>query len=128
MAIKASVGKGFGVSTKSLAVVGALALFGFIWNLINIYFAPKLQTPDTRTSVMLVLASAVFIFVSIFLQAGSLGYIRDRIKQGSADLSNFLAAGSRYYLRFFLVRLIMMLIVVIFIMLGALAAAFLKTV
>jgi hypothetical protein len=128
MFIKASVGKGFGVARQSLAVVGVLSLFGFVWNLINIYFAPKLQTPSARVSLAMVFASVVFILASIFLQAGTLGYIREKIKQGKADFSLFMSSGSRYYGRLFLVGLIITLAVVAFIAVGAVAVAFLKTV
>ena len=128
MSMKTSVGKGFEVARQSLAVVGVLSLFGFVWNLINIYFAPKLQTPSARVSLAMVLASVVFFLASIFLQAGTLGYIREKIKQGRADFSIFMSSGSRYYLRLFLVGLIIALIVVVFIAVGAIAVMLLKTV
>jgi len=131
MAVKESIKKGFGVARQSMAIVGILSLFGFVWNLLNIYYAPKIQaqtqTPDVKTSVLIVIATLIFIFVSIFLQAGTLGYVKDKLKQGKADLSAFIGGGSKYYLKLFVVGLIITLIAMVFIVVAAVAVALLKT-
>ena len=129
MSVKSSVKKGFGVARQSLPVVGILSLFGFIWSLINLYYAPRVQqNPQTALSILIIIATIIFLFVSIFLQAGSLGYVRDKIKQGQADLSIFLSTGGKYYLPIFLVGLIITLVAVVLIVLAALCVAFLKVV
>ena len=126
MSIKASVKKGFGVMRQSLPVVGVLSLFGFSWNLLNIYLAPKLQSPSTKVTVFMFAASTVFILISIFLQAGSLGYVRDILKQGKAGFSSFMSAGSKYYLRLLLVGLVISLVAILFVIAGGLFVALLK--
>ena len=130
MAVKASIKKGFGVAKGSLAIVGILSLFGFVWSLLNIYYAPKIQAqaqaPDAKTSVLIVVSTVIFILVSIFLQAGTLGYVRDKIKQGKANFAAFMAGGAKYYGRLFVVGLIISLVAIAFILVAALAVALLK--
>ncbi len=130
MAVTASIKKGFGVATHSMTIVGLLSLFGFVWSLLNIYYAPKIQaqtqTPDPKLSILIMIATVIFILVSIFLQSGTLGYVRDKIKQGNANLSAFMGAGSKYYIKLFVVGLIIALTAMVFILVAALAVAFLK--
>jgi len=130
MAIKASVKKGFEVTKKSLTVIGILSVFGFVWSFINIYIAPKIQAqaaaPSVKISVLVLIGSLIFILASIFLQAGTLGYVRDKIKQGKSSLVAFTAAGFKYYLRLLAVGIIITLIAMLFILVAALAVAFLK--
>lgn len=129
MSIKASVQKGFGVARQSLSVVGVLSLFGFAWNLVNLYYAPKAQQePQAAASVVMVVAAFVFILLSIFLQAATMGYIRDMIKQGQSNLSVFMSSGGRYYFRMLFVGLMITSVVLIFVILGAVSFALLKTV
>ena len=128
MFVKASVKKGFGVVNQSLVIVAVLSLFGFVWNLINIYFTPRLQNPSIKVSAIMIAASLVFISLSIFLQAGTLGYVRDTLKQGHADLAAFISVGTRYYFRLLLVGIIITLTVMIFVLLGALFVALLKNI
>lgn len=129
MSVKASVKKGFGVAWQSLSVVGILSLFGFVWNLINLHYAPQVQqNPQAAVSAVILVSTIIFLFVSIFLQAGALGYVRDKIKQGQANLSVFMSSGSQYYLRIFLVGLLITLVAIVFVLVAGLFVALLKTV
>ncbi len=127
MSVKSSVQKGFGVARNSLSVVGILSLFGFVWNLVNLFYAPQVQQNPPAASAGIVIATVLFIFVSIFLQAGSMGYVRDKIKQGQATLSVFMSSGGQYYLRMLVVGLIITLVMILFIVLGTVAVVTLKT-
>ncbi len=124
------VKKGFAVATKSAPVVGIMFVFGSIWSFLNIYISPRIQArtqnPSAKVSILIIIATLVFVLTSIFFQAGTLGYIRDRIKQGTANLNSFTSAGSKYYLRLFLVGLMVLLITALFIIIAAFALAFLK--
>lgn len=129
MSVKTSVGKGFGIARQSMPVVGILSLFSFVWNLINLYYAPQVQqNPQAAISAVLVVATIVFLLVSIYLQAGTLGYIRDKVKQGQATLSVFTSSAGQYYMRIFGVGLIITSIALLFIVVAAVLVAFLKTV
>ena len=130
MAVTASIRKGFGIARQSMAIVAFLSLFGFVWGFLNIYYAPQIQaqakTPDIKISMLMMAATLIFVVVNVFLQAGTLGYVRDKLKQGKADLSAFVGAGSKYYLRFFVVGPVIMLIAMAFIIVATVAFALLK--
>ncbi len=130
MAVTASIKKGFGIARQSMAIVALLSLFGFVWTFLNIHYASQIKaqakTPDPKISILMMIAALVFIFVNIFLQAGTLGYVRDKLKQGKADLPAFMSAGSKYYLKFFAVGVVIALIAAAFIIVAALAVALLK--
>ena len=55
-----------------------------------------------------------------------MGFVRDLIKTGSAKLSNFSAAGGKYYLRLLVLGIVVSLVIGVFVLLAALAVAFLK--
>ncbi|MBI3316115.1 MAG: hypothetical protein HYZ87_03985 [Candidatus Omnitrophica bacterium] len=130
MGIIESIKKGFSVARHSLDLLVVLSLFSFVWNLINLYIAPNLETPapPVQFSAGIVIASILFILASIFMQAGSLGYIRDHVKSGSAALSGFTASGAKYYAPLFILGLIIAAIVVAFVLVAALVTAFLNNV
>ncbi len=50
-------------------------------------------------------------FLSVFVKAGSLGYIRDKIRTGAATLANFSISGRRYYFRLLGLKLLFFLMV-----------------
>ncbi len=110
-----SIKKGFSVTGKSLGLMTVLFVFGLVWNLINVFYAEDLaQTEATTPQSILVLAlGVVFILLSIFLQAGSLAYILDVIKQGKGSLSGFIAGGKKYYVRLFLLGFIVSAVLIL---------------
>jgi len=127
MRIKESVSKGFGVAKKSLGLVLVLFAFGFVFNLINLFLAPPTGPDVTQTPPpALVAVMVVFIFLSIFFQAGSMVYVRDLIKAGTANFGNFTSGGGKYYVRMLLLGIVVSLIVGVLVLLAALVAAFLQ--
>ena len=125
MGILESIQKGFSLARKSLSLVFLLFVFGFIFNMINLALTPK--TPEAGApSPVLIIAGVIFIFLTIFFQAGSMGYVRDKIKTGTATLSNFISSGGKYYLRLLVLGLMVSLIIGVFVLFAALAVAFLK--
>ncbi len=125
MGIGQAIQKGFGIAKKSLSLVLVLFVFGFIFNMVNLTLAPK--TPDAGSpSPLLLVLGVIFIFLTIFLQAGSMGYIHDKIKTGVATLSNFASSGRKYYLRLLVLGLLISLIIGVFVLLAALSVAFFK--
>ena len=123
MGVVELISKGFGIAAKSKNLLLVLFAFGFVWNLINIPFTSQIQQQPSNAgaSVMVVILSVIFIAISIYMQAGSLTYIRDLIKTGKADLAQFKTGGSKYYLRILGISAIVGLFMVILSILAALA-------
>ena len=129
MGIGEAIKKGFGAAKQSMSLVGLLFVFGFIFSLLNVFLAPPGATAPVAggapPSPGLIVTGVVFIFLSIFFQAGSMGFIRDLIKTGSASLSNFTSAGGKYYVRLLLLGIVVSLVIGVFVLLAALAMGFL---
>lgn len=120
-----AVKKGFGVATKNLGLVSILFVFNLIWNLASIPLAAATgagtQTPQLNIGVLLF--SILFILISIFVQSGSMGTVRDYIKEGRAKLAGFAAYGLKYYLRILSIGVIIMAIIVAVALIAALIVA-----
>ncbi|MBI4352641.1 MAG: hypothetical protein HY593_01820 [Candidatus Omnitrophica bacterium] len=127
MGIGESLTKGFSVSVRSGVLFFVLFIFGFVFNLINVLAFQNPPSPEPKTSTLVAAFSigVVFILLSIYVQAGTLGYIRDRVKLGSVNFSTFFSSGAKYYVRLFLVGLLVALIVGALLVLAGLVAALL---
>ena len=123
MGVGESVKKGFAVSKKSMGLVFALFIFGFIWNLVSIFFGPAPEATEPAVNPVLIIAGALFLLLTIFVQAGSLGYVREKLKKGSAGAADFMSAGKKYYLRLLVIGLIVAAVIGLFVLLAALAVA-----
>ncbi len=129
MGVIESVKKGFSVAAKSMNVVSILFVFGLAWNLVNIFFFPDPQSttpPSTQQTIVIVAAGLVFILLTIFMQGGSMGYVRDLVKQGSASLDSFKSSGGKYYLRLLAVGLIVGVIIGVVVLGAAVIVALVK--
>lgn len=125
MGIIESIKKGFLVAFRSMDLVLALFVFGFIWNLINVFAFKNTENPTPPEAALMIVTGVVFILFTIFMQAGSLGYVCDRVKTGAASLSSFASSGGKYYLRILLIGLIVGAVAIVFILLASLALALL---
>ena len=119
MGIIEAIKKGFASASKNLALVAILFIFNAIWALGSIPLinpvsltAPGAATP-TPVSPQALGFSILFILISIFMQGGSLGLVRDWLKTGANRLNQFASYGLKYYLRLFLLGLIIILIVLL---------------
>ncbi len=127
MGIGEAIKKGFSITKQSWNLVLTLFVFGAIWNVISVFISPAAgTTPDTPTTIRIVALGLVFILVSIYIQAGSLGYICEKIKQGSANFSKFFELGGKYYVKILLLGLLIALIAGGLILFAALAGAALQ--
>lgn len=119
-----AVKKGFGIATKSLGLVLVLFVFNLIFNLVSI---PLAATPGAQPAPQLtagaIIFSVLFILISIFIQGGALGIVRDTIKEGKAKLASFASYGLKYYLRLLGLGVLILLIVVIVALIAALLVA-----
>ncbi len=123
MRVGESVKKGFRTVLSSKDLLGFLFAFGAAWNVLNVFLAPRLATADARTSAIAIGTGFLFILASIFVQSGSMGYVRDRLKTGSANLSGFFASGGKYYIRIFLLGLLVTVFAIVLILVAALLVA-----
>ena len=126
MGIGESVQKGFGVAKKSTGLILLLSVFGFIFNMVNLTQTPATADANTPPSPLLIVTGIVFLFLTIFFQAGQLGYVRDKIKTGSAAISNFMSAGGKYYLSILVLGLLISVIIGVFVLLAALVVGMLQ--
>lgn len=128
MNIGEAISKGFGTAKKSVSLVLLLFVFGFIFSLLNTFLNPQTAAGAEAAppSPIMIVIGVVFIFLTIFIQAGSMGYVRDLLKSGNANLGSFTSSGGKYYLRLFLLGLVVSLVVGVFVLLAALSVAFLR--
>ncbi len=124
MAIGESIKKGFSVTKSSWGLVGIFFAYGALTNILNLQLSERLrnnQGDSQAGGAALMIGGTISILTllfGIFLQAGSIGYVRDKIKQGTASLSNFPAYGKRYYLRLLAFGVIVSLIILVIALIG----------
>jgi len=127
MRIGESVSKGFAVAKKSTVLVLLLFVFGFLFSLLNLFLVPSASDAAQAPSPALIAVAGVFIFITIYFQAGSMAFVRDLVKTGSANLGNFNAGGGKYYLRLLMLGLAVSLIIGVFVLLAALTVSLLQS-
>jgi hypothetical protein len=132
MGMLEAIKKGFGVASKNLALVFVLFVFNLVWNMVNIAILPAGAVPapeigaattpaiPPEAALTTLMFSILFVLVSIFMQGGSLGVVRDCIKEGKMKLSQFASYGLKYYLRLLGLGLIIILLVFIIAVIAAL--------
>lgn len=129
MGVIETVKKGFSIATKNLSLVAILIVFNLIWNLASIPLARQgaIMAPGAAPTPQLTAAalvySIVFILISIWVQGGILGAVKDFIKEGKARLAGFASYGVKYYLRLLGLGLIIILIIAIVALIAALIIA-----
>lgn len=126
--IISSIKKGFQVTSKSAALVLSLSLIGVVWSFLNISLAPKEVTANSTPSVPFLLLGVAVLFTSFFLQAGSLGYLYEKIKQGASSQKTFVNSGLKYYLRLLGLGLFIGVFGIVFVLLALTISASFKTV
>ncbi len=136
MGIVDAIKRGFGIASRNLVLVLVLFIFNLIWNMVNIALVPQAGFPalgaaapvtppavSPQVAFMTLVASALFILISIFMQGGSLGVVRDYIKEGRMKLDKFASYGLKYYLRLFSLGLLIILFILIIAIIAALIIA-----
>lgn len=115
MEIIGSIGKGFSVATKSVGLIIALFVFNLLGSIASLPFAtvsPTATATPQLTAGALVF-SILFILISIFIQGGTLGCVRDVIKEGKMKLAAMPQYGLKYYLRLLGLGILIVLIIAI---------------
>ncbi len=110
MGVIEAIKKGFGTANKNLGLVLVLFVFNALWAIGSLPFMAAANASAPVTAAAMVF-SIVFILVSVFIQGGTLGLVRDHLKTGSMKLAGFIPHGFKYYLRLFILGLVIVLIV-----------------
>lgn len=114
MGVMESIRKGFGVAAKSMSLIAVLFIFNLAGNLATLPFTPVPgAAASPQTALPLLGISLVFIILSIFVQGGSLGLVRDIIKEGNMKLDVMAKYGAKYFVRLLVLGVIILLFVVI---------------
>jgi hypothetical protein len=122
MGIIEAIKKGFSVATKAMVLVLILFIFNAVWALVSIPFTAPAETGAAVTPAAGIL-SIIFLLISIFVQGGSLGVVKDYIKEGALKLGEFVKYGFKFYLRLLGLGLIIALIILIVGIIAALIIA-----
>ena len=134
MKVLEAIKKGFGAANSNLPLVLVLFVFNLIWNMINVAMMPPAAIPapgaaatppavPPQVAVMALIVSVIFILISIFMQGGALGTVKDYIKEGKAKLGAFISYGAKYYLRLLGLGILIILLVLIIALIAALIIA-----
>ena len=111
-----SIKKAFVLSVKALKLFYVIAAFNIVANIVNLLTVPSPADDMTiGKSIFVIILTIVISLIAIFMAAGSLAFIRDLVRSGSAGLETFIANGKRFFLR---LAGITLLIVLIFVVLG----------
>jgi hypothetical protein len=119
-----AIKKGFGIAAKSLGLVLIMIIFNLIGNLASMPFAtPAGQAPSPDLMTGALVFTAVFIFISIFIQGAALGLVRDVIKEGKMKLASFATYGVKYYVKLLGLGVLIVLIIGIIALISTLLVA-----
>lgn len=114
----AAIKKGFVVATNNLKLALIVYATGIIFGLVSLPFATRLAPTATgiipRLPGSFWLIVILSILVQIFIMGGILGCLREAIKKGKANLSEFVNFGKKYYVRLLLSGLLGMVIAIVY--------------
>ncbi len=108
-----AIKKGFEVAGKNWGLIVVLFLLNFFSGVMG---GPLKAVQEDASIGMIFLGIATVIFfllLSVFIQAGLLGCIKEAIKDGQTKIGNMVALGKKYFLRLLGLTLLIGLIVVL---------------
>ncbi len=114
MKVMDTIKKGFEIASKNLNLVLVVFIFNLLWNWGVAPFAPEAPEgigPGVTMSPGLIAVSIIFVLLSIFIQGGVLGSVKDAVKDGKLALNKFAGYGGKFYIRLLSLAIIMMLVV-----------------
>ena len=123
MEIMEVVKKGLTETSKLMKVVLIFFVFNVIMGIISLPLNNPLNADDPGIALLSGILTLVFFLGFVFLQGGALGIVKDRIKTGAGELSQFAAYGKKFYLRILGLLLMYVLIAVAVVLLLALLSA-----
>jgi len=108
-----AIKKGFEVAGKNWGLIVVLFLLNFFSGAMG---GPLKAVQENASIGMIFLGTLTvifFLFLSVFIQAGLLGCIKEAIKGGQTKIGNVLALGKKYFLRLLGLTLLIGLIVML---------------
>ena len=123
-AILEVIKRGFVAASKNMGLVLVLIVFNLAGNMASLPFSgttPATVTPQINVAALIF--SAIFILISIFVQGGTLGLVRDFVKEGGMKLAAFVSYGMKYYLRLLGLGLLIVLIIAVVALIAGLIIA-----
>jgi len=111
MSIFGYIAKGFSIAKSSSRLILTVFAISFAWVLVNLPFV----SPDgaAEPGAVTVVLGILFMLVTVFVQAGTIGYIEQVAKHGSSSLSVFKQAGLKNYFRILGLGVVMGLVMLI---------------
>lgn len=104
-----AIKQGFFIAKKSLHLVVALFIFNLVFNIFS--YATPAPEPTIEFQGFYVAMLALFSLLGLLIQAGALGYIKEKIVNGNPDFKTFLKAAFKYVGRVVLSQLLVLLAV-----------------
>ena len=108
-----AIKKGFEVAGKNWGLLVIL----FLLNLFSGTIGGPLKALEEDTSIGIILMGVLtvifFLLLSVFIQAGLLGCIREAIKSGQSGIGNMVELGKKYFLRLLGLTLLVGLVVMV---------------
>jgi len=112
MGILEVIKKSFAQTTKLMNLVIVFFVFNAVIGLISL----PLSNPDRVANPGIIAVSAIssilFFFIFILLQGGALGLVKDQIKTGSSNLSQFAEYGKKFYVKILSLLLLYVLVAI----------------
>ena len=93
-----AIRKGFAIANKNLGLAAILFIFSLIGEFISTRFI-EIDTAAIAAQLTSLTLVGIIVLIEIFIQGGTLGVIRDYIKEGKVRLTDFAKYGLKYYLR-----------------------------
>ncbi len=114
MGVMEAIRRGFGVAAKGMSLIAVLFVFNLAGNLATLPFTPVPGAAASPQATMpLLVISLVFIILSIFVQGGSMGLVRDIVKEGKMKLDVMAKYGAKYFVRLLTLGIMILLFVAI---------------
>jgi hypothetical protein len=110
--IKEALKNSFRICKELPSIFSVFIFFSIGAGLLNKYYFPDPAQMQINSMALPMGLSFLIIFLYIYLHAGVLGSVRDKIKEGRTSFSNFLHLGIKYFLSllFFYTSLLLFLI------------------
>ncbi len=122
-----SIKKSFALCPKALKLFYILAGVQVVTNLINLIAAPGPDTAEMTLgrSLLVILLTAVIFLIAIFVQGGALVFVKDLIKNGTADIKGLIDNCKKYFLKLVGLTLLLMVAGIVIVLLANLVLSIL---
>jgi len=114
MKIINTISKGFTITNKNIKMLFIIFIFNIIAVTIKILLIDPARAGKSGLSTIPFVLSIILALVNLYVTAGILGSIKEYIKTQKNNLSSFFKNGAKYYIRIFIIYILITLLVGIF--------------